>query len=87
MFRGSPIEPVLLKDYKGMLVYEGSRTAERSLNEAERSETLASYAKLAGNTAGSIFAETYNTAVRQALEVRGRKNRQILVEWDLNFIF
>jgi uncharacterized protein (DUF1501 family) len=67
MFRGSPIEPVLLSAHQGMLTFDGTQTAQRAHNPASRISQLAAFHKLAGNQAGSVFAETHNDAVRNAL--------------------
>jgi uncharacterized protein (DUF1501 family) len=67
MFRGSPTEPILLSSAEGMMTYEGTQTAAKAYNSAERTAHLEAFRRLASKKAGSIFAETYNDAMRKAL--------------------
>ena len=67
IFRGSPIDPVLLSSFQGMLVYEGSQTAIRAGNKAEREHNYDAFKRLAEKEAGSIFAETHNRVLRRSL--------------------
>ena len=60
IFRGSPVNPVLLSSFQGMLVYEGSQTAKRARNPVEREALLDAFARLADKEAGSILADTHN---------------------------
>jgi uncharacterized protein (DUF1501 family) len=67
IFRGSPIEPILLSSFQGMLTYEGSQTAARARNTNEREASLKAFGRLASREAGSIFAETHNFGIRNSL--------------------
>jgi hypothetical protein len=67
IFRGSPVEPILLSAAQGMLTYDGTQTATRSYDPAERQRHLHAFQELASKQVGSIFAETYNDAVRRAI--------------------
>jgi uncharacterized protein (DUF1501 family) len=67
IFRGSPVEPILLSAAQGMLTYDGTQTATRSYDPAERQRHLHAFQELASQKVGSIFAETYNDAVRRAI--------------------
>ena len=87
IFRGSPIEPILLSSYKGMLTYAGSETAARAINFEERKSSMRSFLRLASNEAGSVFAETYNDALRRSLVDSERiskllANATLTQNWD-----
>lgn len=86
MFRGSPVDPVLLSSYQGMLTYEGSQTAATAYNPSERSANLKDYQRLVSNEAGSLFAETHNAAVRASLHDSERvsallRNATLTQDW------
>jgi uncharacterized protein (DUF1501 family)/uncharacterized protein (DUF1800 family) len=67
MFRGSPIEPVLLSAHEGMMTYDGTATAARAFNNAERTEHIDAYQRLVSQKSESIFADTHADAFRSAL--------------------
>ena len=70
MFRGGPVEPVLLSEAEGMLTYEGSwlaQIAKGSTDTVERGRTTANLARLSEKEAGSIFAESHNSAQRLSI--------------------
>merc|ERR1712032_448484 len=67
IFRGSPVDPVLLSSFQGMLVYKGSQTAKRARNTAERKANLDALKRLAAKEAGSIHADTHNQVLRTSL--------------------
>jgi uncharacterized protein (DUF1501 family) len=87
MFRGSPVEPVLLSSAEGMLTYEGSRSNGIYGNIAERAESLSDFERLAHKEAGSIFAETYNAVLRESLRDSARisellQDATVSQDWD-----
>ena len=67
MFRGSPVDPILLSSFKGMLTYEGSQSAFKSGDPIERTRTVSAVHRLVQKEAGSIFAATHNANIRSAL--------------------
>lgn len=68
MFRGSPVEPILLDSFSGMLTFEGSQTADSAHNLAEREDSLSELRQLTQKDTDSVFARTYNSAVRKAVD-------------------
>eukprot|EP01052_Picozoa_sp_SAG31_P011016 SAG31_NODE_614_length_13525_cov_4.312230_4_plen_318_part_00 len=56
MFRGSPIDPILLSATEGMLTYEGSATGNQAYNIEERSRQLESFTRLASKTGEFIVS-------------------------------
>lgn len=63
-FRGSPVEPILLDAFRGIITYGGSTTSDSG---DEKARTIATLNRLTGNRAGSVFAQTHNRAVRYSL--------------------
>ena len=88
MFRGGPVEPILLSDSEGMLTYEGSKTADNARGSTatdERARLLASLDRLTEMTAESIFAESHNSALRLSIrdsERIGSLLRQVTLTQD-----
>ena len=68
MFRGSPVEPILLDSSKGMLTFGGSQTAADAYNIEEREATMRTLKRLAGMETESLYATNFNSAVRRALD-------------------
>jgi uncharacterized protein (DUF1501 family) len=65
MFRGSPVEPVLLSSTAGMLTYDGA-------GNGDKAESLADFERLARKEAGSIFAATHNKVLQSSLRDSAR---------------
>ena len=82
IFRGSPSEPILLSSADGMLTYGGSQAAAHARNPTERSAMQTAIERLVSFQAGSIFASTHNSFVRNALFESDR-----WATWDPNGIW
>jgi len=77
IFRGAETEPILIDAAEGMLTYEGSATALRAGNAAEKNRSLAALKALVGAEAASLYAQTWNGAVRSALADSERISRKL----------
>jgi len=86
IFRGTPFEPIMLSAAQGMLTYEGSSAAKKAGNTQWRNNTLSAVARLVGREAVSIFAETHNQVIRDALRDSDRiasilEGVRLTVDW------
>jgi len=85
VFRGSPVDPMLLTGNEGMKVFQGTQTAYKAHNVNETNATLASIGRVVGKESGSVFSVTHNAAVRSSLRDSARVSAvldsQTLSQW------
>ena len=67
IFRGSPVEPIVLDPNVGMVTYEGAGAEARAGNLIGKNRTLRAIEEMTSTQMGSMYAETHNAIVRAAL--------------------